>query len=485
MISGSQALGTIDRSLNDAREQVAGLQTEIAQASERLITLQREQADDFRRLARIRLGELSDNDTLRHLDHTQQQVVAILDRRKTAQSELESRIAKLVQERDEQEELRRQQAARIDAAVALVDNAEAATQQRLDSEPDYRAQRARAEEAERKAMHAGEKADRSEHEQVSKGESYRADALFMYLWERQYGLPAYSASGMARWLDAKVARLIGYADARANFARLNEIPVRLREHADHLKALAQTEFDQLRERDEIERAADGIPALEDTVAAAQRELDEIDERLNEIEARHQTLQQEHARFAAGDDDFMRSAVQHLADEFRREDLASLRYAALNTPYPEDDLVISDMQQREQEQARLQASIEGLQAAVDQHQQRLAELESVRIEFKRNRFDRAGSVFTNDAMIPMVLREFLGGMLDSRMLWKVLREQQRYAPRRSDPGFGSGGFGRGTVWKGGLGDLGDIIGGIGRGGFGGGIGRRGGGGGGGFRTGGGF
>ena len=92
---------------------------------------------------------------------------------------------------------------------------------------------------------------------------------------------------------------------------------------------------------------------------------------------------------------------------------------------------------------------------------------------------------------MMLSQFLAGLLDRRMLWKVLQEQQHYRPQRSDPTFGSGGFGRGTVWGGSLGDLpdfGDIIGRIGRGG--GGFGRGGGGGfgrggGGGFRTGGGF
>ena len=92
----------------------------------------------------------------------------------------------------------------------------------------------------------------------------------------------------------------------------------------------------------------------------------------------------------------------------------------------------------------------------------------------------------------MLGNFLNGMLDRRALWKVLQEQQQYRPQRSDPTFGSGGFGRGTVWGGGVGDLGglgDILGGglgrgRGRGGWGGG-GGGGRGGGGGFRTGGGF
>ena len=66
------------------------------------------------------------------------------------------------------------------------------------------------------------------------------------------------------------------------------------------------------------------------------------------------------------------------------------------------------------------------------------------------------------------------LLNRDDLLRVLQRQRRYRPRHSDPTFGSGGFGRGTVWGGGVGDLGDIIGGLGRGG---GFGRRGGGGGG--------
>lgn len=481
MMSGRQALGSIDQSLNEAREQINAVQVEITEFTERLIAQQKEQAEDYRNLARVRLGELADNSgALRHLDDTERQVIALLQRRKALQEDLLRDIERSEQQRREIEGRRQQQAARLDAAIAVVDQAEAATQGKLDADEDYRAQRALAEEAERKAMHAADKAARSQAERAEKGAAYKDDPLFAYLWRRSYGQPGYQGRGLLRWLDGKVARLIGYADARANYARLNEIPVRLREHATHLKSLADAEFLKLRQRDEIARAADGIPTLEENVAAEQSALDDIDGEIAEHEQGHQSLLEQRARFAAGDDELMNDAVQFLANEFRRDGLTELRFAAMNTPYPEDDLVVSRMLQREREQQELESSVEGLKDVLKRHRDRLMELEALRVDFKRKRFDRAGSVFANDSMVPMLLAEFLAGMLDRRMLWKALQEQQRYRPHRSDPGFGSGGFGRGTVWKGGLGDLGDIIGGIGRGGFGGGRG-----GGGGFRSGGGF
>jgi hypothetical protein len=279
-----------------------------------------------------------------------------------------------------------------------------------------------------------------------------------------------------------VARLIGFADARANFSRLNEIPLRLREHADHLRERAEKEFARLREFDEAARAADGIPALEAHVVEEQRVLDEIDERIRLGEENDQALLREQADYAAGADEYTVQAIDFMANEYQLDDLVALRHDAFNTPYPEDDMIVSRMLRREEDQRQLESSIEGLKASLEQQQKRLLELESLRTQFKRSRYDRAGSIFENDSMIGVLLGQFVAGMLDRGMLWKVLQEQQRYRPRRSNPDFGSGGFGRGTVWKGGMGDLGDIIGGLGRGGFGG---RGGGRGGGGFRTGGGF
>ena len=200
---------------------------------------------------------------------------------------------------------------------------------------------------------------------------------------------------------------------------------------------------------------------------------------------------------------MRRAVEYLAGELRRDDLAELRRDALATPFPDDDLIVSRMLQRDEQLQTLGASLQSLKETLQQHGRRLAEIEALRGDFKRQRFDRAGSVFSDGSLVALMLANFLNGALDRRTLWKVLQEQQRYQPLHTDPGFGSGGFGRGTVWGGGLGDIFDEMarggfggrrggwpGGFGRGGRGGGLGGGGlgggsGGGGGGFRTGGGF
>jgi hypothetical protein len=310
----------------------------------------------------------------------------------------------------------------------------------------------------------------------------------MYLWSRGFGTPEYRSSGILRMLDSKVAQLIGYADARANYARLNEIPERLREHAASLAAAAETELAALRTLDETARTADGIADLDVRLKEAQDRLAAIDARIAQAASDRQALEVRKALFAAGEDEHTRQAVDFLASELERDDLMELRRLAMSTPLPEDDLIVSRMLKREDETRRIQATAQGLKEAIAQQQQRLAELEALRSDFTRSRYDRNGSSFSDQALILATLGQFLNGVLDRRALWRVLQEQHSYRPERSDPSFGSGGFGRGTPWGGGGGvDLGDILGSLGRSGRIGG-GHRGGGssgGGGGFRTGGGF
>lgn len=83
---------------------------------------------------------------------------------------------------------------------------------------------------------AERKAAQAERDLEAKRRPYEADPLFMYLWNRGFGTPRYQAIPLVRYFDRKVARHIGFDDARRNYAMLVELPVRLREHAERLRA---------------------------------------------------------------------------------------------------------------------------------------------------------------------------------------------------------------------------------------------------------
>lgn len=477
MISGRQTLGFIDSRLSDERSAMHGLERQIETLNQRYLAMQRADAEDFRALARLRVNALADGALTGRVDAAEQRVLGLLSEREQAAQALGEQVEAAAQTLQQRERERAAQSERVDQAAQALDEAEAESQLGLDADSAYQSQRHQAQQAERVAKHAAQKAEASEQERQGKGQAYRDDPLFMYLWERQYGLPAYQASAPLRWLDGKVARLIGFADARANFARLNEIPLRLREHADTLKALSEQQFQRLKALDDAARVADGVTQLEQALAQQQNALAHIDARVEQARAAQQDLMARQAAMTTGDDSDMRKAVEYLASELRSEDLQVLRNEALATPALEDDLIVNRMLQRDQERAGLETSLKDLRVTLRKHQQRSTELDDIRLDFKRRRYDRAGSEFDDGSLLAVMLDSFMNGLLDRRALWKALQQQQRYRPQRSNPTFGSGGFGRGSVWKGGGNDIGDVLGRLGGGGS------RGGGGG--FRTGGGF
>ena len=475
MISGRDALEFIDGSLNRERTGINTAETRIAEVSRELLALQQARVEDYRELARLRVDMIASGHMLASIDALGRQVAAALKARESAEAELDARLTAVQEERAglEAERATRQQA--LEKATEALDIAEAATQARLDADADYRAQQQRTREAERIAKHAEDKALHSEQENDEKGQSYRDDPLFMYLWERHYGMPQYHAWPITRWLDTRIARLVGFDDARANYARLQEIPVRLREHADEKKRDAEAAFAVLRELDENARQQDGVVALEAARDEEQAALDAVDTRIEEAAGRYRQLLERKEAFAKGEDEHYRKAVDYVASELRREEMRELRRDAMATPFPDDDLIVNRLFEREQQLQQLETSLNELKTALRQQHKKLQELESLRSDFRHRRYDQAGYSFADGNLIAAMLGSFLNGMLDRDSLWRVLQQQQRYRPQRTDPTFGSGGFGRGTVWGGGRGGFG--------GGLGGGFGR--GGGGGGFRTGGGF
>ncbi len=81
------------------------------------------------------------------------------------------------------------------------------------------------------------------------------------------------------------------------------------------------------------------------------------------------------------------------------------------------------------------------------QQRLGELEAMRGEFKRQRYDDVHSAFADGALLEVMLQEFLGGLVSADNLWRTIQQQHQVSRIRSDPIFGSGEFGRpGSIWQ---------------------------------------
>ncbi len=446
MTTGRQALGTIQGAITQEQQRLGEVERRMSEASRRLAELDVGRGEAIEALARLRLEHLEQGRAAHGVADADARVLAMLERRQDRIDALHADLERLAATVVTAEAERERVADALEDAEAVLDAAEATTQARLESDEAYRTARTRAKEDARTADHAAGKAAQSAEERTEKERAYHDDPLFMYLWRRRFGTSGYRAWAPIRWLDGKVARHVGYEGARLNYTRLRELPERLREHAERVAERAEAAHAALEALDRAARDADGVSALEAARDEAATALATADERLaalaTDSDAAHEALE----TTARGEDDDYREALAFLASELGRDDLQSLRRAALATPFPDDDAIVARLLDLERDRETTDATLRELKEVAARNRERVRELERLRADYTRQRMDRPGSTFADGTLVATVLAQFLQGAMTRDALWRVLEQQRRQAPQRSDPTFGSGGFGRGSPWS---------------------------------------
>jgi len=475
-----------------ARAQADAIGTRLRETTAAWEAEREAESAELARLARVRLEELAANRVVERLDEADRAVLGLLDAKRSEVRRLDEAIAASVAAQAERGTARIRLRSDLDEARAAHQRQVDATKARLEADEAYAFGRARTETAVEKASRAEEKAAQAETDRATKGKPYEADRLFTYLWRRGYGTASYRANALVRTLDGWVARLVRYDGARLDYARLLEIPLRLREHADLLGATAATEAAALARLEEEALSADGVPALVADLEAKERALADAEALLAAEEARGAGLRTEGAVLDAGEDRFTREAIEVLKAHAGREDVSTLRRDAGATATGADDPIVERVAARRALRERLEPELQRLREEQEGALAGLARLEDLRRGFRQRGYDSDDSLFEGGFGPEALVEEVFRGAVAVAAALARLASHHRFDIPARPRSTGGGGFSFPDISfprsRGGGGGFGGTFGG-GRspGGFGGGF-RTGGGFGGrsgGFRTGGGF
>lgn len=416
MISSRQALSQIEQAILGVRRDEDRLTAMLRSATDEMARLRARQAEAYKVLARLRLDELQASKVTGELDTAERDALALIEKGKTALASIAGRRAVLVDAIAEGEKTLDEHADRLEKAIDAVDDLADKTRARLATDAAWIAARDKVATTEATAAAAAEKAAQAEHDLAEKRKPYDADPIFSYLWRRGYGTSAYRAGFIARFLDAKLARLVDYDKARPNYYMLTEIPVRLREHATRLhEAIAAAKSDLVAlERKALE--ADGVAELEARAAAADDARRAFATELDGMKDELAALDKEQAALLdPGGEHSLSKAIEGLAAAIAREDLATLHRQALQTPTPEDERIVATLKEIEPALRRREAEAEEVRKTAVALARKRAELEESRANFHRARYDDPRGRFSNGPDIGSVIGGVLGGMLSSRNL----------------------------------------------------------------------
>jgi hypothetical protein len=438
MISASEALSSIERAITGVRRDEDRLTAMLSSATAEADRLRGAQAECYKALARVKLDALSREAVVGELDAAERRAIQVLERRRGGLDELARKRKAAADLVDERASDRADRARDRDRAVAAVEDLAEEVQGAIARDADWTAQAAAVKAAEEMAGLADEKARQAEADRETKRVPYEADPLFMYLWSRGYGTSAYQAGGLSRWLDGKVAALIGFDAARPNYFMLNEIPLRLREHAERQRAAvadAEAALEAV-ERKALEAA--GIEPLEAAAERAEAAFADADAALESARADLAALDAE-AKSALDEtaDPAIRGAVEELAAAIARDDLRTLYQEAMRTADPEDEKIVQSLQGIERDLVRVTAEAEEIRkAAVDLASKRV-ELERSRETFRGRGYDQPWGEFVNEGLIAGVIEGIIRGAMSSRNLDDVFGDGYRERKPRGRGSFGGG------------------------------------------------
>lgn len=449
MLSGSDALSRIDAAIRDLRSEEETVAAAVRKDREEIVALNDRLAAAFSSLAEYRLEEIDRSAVGEVLDNTANRVRELLQGRDRELDAIDARARKLDASLAALQQEREALSGKEDEAEKEVEVAESELREKLASDSEFTAIEKRVETAHATADEADRKRDIAVSDREEKGKPYEADPLFMYLWRRGYGTSAYSSSGIIRLLDGWIARMIGFAEARANYYMLLQIPERLGEHAerlDKLAAAAEADY-QAAWTDRAGKA--GVRKLQDALEAKRAELAARDEAIADAGRQRTEVDADRERVMHDNGGGRVAALQLIMDQLHNTRLDELHRRALLTPMREDEALVETIEDLSREVQEEGSDISEREKMLKDLARRRAEMESLRARFVSDGYARGGSFFEGDDFLKLLLAGLLRGALSSGGAWNEIRKRYRPTTTRSSGGLNfpfPGGRSSGPVFR---------------------------------------
>lgn len=457
MAQGYETLESIERAIGRIQQREEALLAAIEAENETRTGLMRERAKLLRQFAELRTRSAVADGVIDEADRLENDVGMILAGRQRSIADLKTQHRNAEAERQRMLTESRTAHEVIVKLEAELDRIAETARSDLAADATYAALVKRRDALAQQHERAAAKTTQAEADRQKKGEPYESDPLFMYLWKRNYRGRDPASSTIVRWLDQWVAKLVGYNEARANYALLIEIPARLKEHVARLaadQAAAAADVGTIEARRITEIAGDDLPARLGEARARQKDTDA---RLSAAETGLNEAANQLNRFASGADDSFKHAVETLAAFLDRQRYDRLVYEARTTAEPSDDELAVRIGELDRKAAEVEQQVRGRRDEIDKLARQREELIRVAAEFRRKSYHQPGSIFEPDMDLEDLLEGVVKGILTGAEYWARTRSRQRWSNRSADPfrrssGFPPFDFGRGRGGKGGGGDF---------------------------------
>lgn len=433
-LGGREALGEFDQEIASLRRRLSDALEDAEAADARQAELQREQADAYSALADIRLDVVSAGISLDDLAGAERKAHKLLSKHEEYTEQQRALVDQSARQIAVLEDERREVASGLDDAIESYEDRVQKIESALELDENYLGLAEALEEASAIVARSEQKLELAQEDRKKKGAPYDEDPLFSYLWKRGFRTTQYQGRGLTKMLDGWVARLIKFDRARLNYARLTELPERLREHLERVRGEEAASQKALEEAEQSAMIDGGAAELEASANRLRGVLESLDEKIELAEKKHRQTVEAHDLVLSGGKGPAADARKLLEAALKQASFPDLRLLAAETIELEDDRIVDRLVKLRAEQMSLELDERDVHERPSRIKNDLHALERVRSQFKRARYDSPYASF-KASVIDRVLSGTSSGRLDvgdaMRMLRKGLIQREPKTPR----GFG--------------------------------------------------
>ncbi len=433
-LSGYDTLGIIDDSIVDMRRMLSDAIAEAEQFDIRQARVQSEQVELFRDLAAIRLDVVQESEGATQFDAIHAEASRLMDEHDVYVQDYADALSAADDEIRKLETTRNELAGKHLAAVNAYEDKVADVEAGLAEDVAYNKLIDATEETAAVAARAHQKLDVAVAEVEEKGAPYREDALFMYLWERKFRSPEYDAGLFTRMMDGWVAKLCKYDQAFLNFERLTNLPVWLEQHAQDQDEKAEKALAALESAEQTALQSAGANTLQDAANTLLQTIRETDQNIDRAEVKHADIAAKHAAALREEAGPAKKARTLLSEGLRKTSFQSLRTMSAETVTLDDDRIVDRLVKLRTEEVSNELEQERAARRPERFRESLGDLEYLRRQFKRARYDGQYSVFPRSSLDDVLSSVAAGRMSGSEGFRRLARSLRRLKPK-AEPGFG--------------------------------------------------
>lgn len=256
--------------------------------------------------------------------------------------------------------------------------------------------------------------------------AYDNSTFFRYLYDRGFGTRQYTHRGLTRRMDRWLAKYIDFNQAKQGYEFLRKTPEQMRQIIAEDRQAFDTVMDELeRRRDEVALQL-GLPDKIRTARELQQQRVEQLKLLDAILAEGEHIQNELNELENTRGPYYREAIQVYREMLDTSSSKDLERRAQQTLEITDDQIVARLMGVESEVEKLDETARRHRSELDQMHSYLEELGRLIQRFRAAQFDSSRSQFVGSLdLLDEVERAQEAN--DIRLLWKRIRNAQRWGP----------------------------------------------------------